>query len=54
MSSQSTFRSPDSDHDPWEELAEHEETLEMLIEEDVPMARDAEILLEELEKRGYR
>lgn len=54
MSSHSTFRSPDSDHDPWEELAEHEETLEMLIEEDVPMARDAEILLEELEKRGYR
>ncbi|WP_195892441.1 hypothetical protein [Halopiger goleimassiliensis] len=44
----------DDDHDPWEELAEYQDTLEMLIEEDVPMAEDAEILLEELEERGYR
>ncbi|AFZ74604.1 hypothetical protein [Natronobacterium gregoryi] len=44
----------DDDPDPWEELAEHEDTLEMLIEEDVAMAEDAEILLDELEERRYR
>ena len=52
--SRSTTPPTDDDHDPWAELAEHEDTLEMLIEEDVPMAQDAEILLEELEERGYR
>jgi len=52
--SKSKTRSTDDDSGPWEELAEHEDTLEMLIEEDVPMAEDAEILLEELEERGYR
>ena len=52
--SQSKTPPTDDDNDPWEELAEHEDTLEMLIEEDVPMAQDAEVLLEELEERGYR
>jgi len=52
----STTRTPDSDDDsdPWAELAEHEDPLEMLIKEDVPMAEAAEILLEELKERGYR
>lgn len=52
----STTRTPksDDDTDPWAELAEHEDTLEMLIEEEVPMAQDAEVLLEELEERGHR
>lgn len=45
---------PDRDYDPWEELAEHEDTLEMLIEEETAMAQDAEILLDELEKRGFQ
>lgn len=54
MSRSRTPSKKDDDTDPWERLAEHEDTLEMLIEEDVPMARDAEILLERLEEEGYR
>ncbi|AXR78964.1 hypothetical protein [Natrarchaeobaculum sulfurireducens] len=52
--SQSTTPPADDDRDPWERLAEYEDTLEMLIEEGVPMAQDAEVLLEELEDRGLR
>lgn len=40
--------------DIWAEIAEHEETLEMCIEEDVPFAPRAERLLKRLEEEGYR
>ncbi|SEW09890.1 hypothetical protein [Natrinema salifodinae] len=52
--SQSKTPNTNDDNDPWAELAEHEDTLEMLIEEDVPMAQDAEVLLERLEEEGHR
>lgn len=41
------------DTDPWEILAEHRETLEMCIDEDVPLAESAEQLLERLKEEGY-
>lgn len=44
----------EDDRDPWERLAECEETLEMLVEEDVPFADRASTLLEKLEQEGYR
>lgn len=43
----------DDDTDPWEELAEHRDTLEMCVEMDVPFADQAEKLLERLEEEGY-
>ena len=43
----------DDQSDPWEELAEHREVLEMCIEEDVPFADRARALLERLEEEGY-
>ena len=39
--------------DPWEELADHREALEMCIEENTPFAEDAEKLLDRLEEEGY-
>lgn len=42
----------DDDH-VWEELAEHRETLEMCVEEDVSFADRAEKLLERLDEEGY-
>lgn len=41
------------ENDPWEELAEHRETLEMCIEEDTAFADHARRLLTELEEKGY-
>ena len=39
----------------WEEIAEeHEEALEICIEEETPFAEKAERLLDELEERGLR
>ncbi len=49
-----TGTTPGSDDtDPWAELAEHRDTLEMMIEEDVAWAHRAEMLLERLDKEGY-
>jgi hypothetical protein len=44
----------ESDSDPWEQVAEHEEPLEMVIEEELPFAPYARRLLEALEEEGYR
>lgn len=41
------------DTDPWEQLAEKRETLEMVVEEDVPFSDRAEELLDRLEEEGY-
>lgn len=38
----------------WESIAERQDVLEMVIEEDAPFASQAETLLSELEKRGLR
>lgn len=43
----------DESTDPWKELAEHRDTLEMMVEEDVAWAHRAEKLLERLEEEGY-
>lgn len=42
-----------ADSDPWEQLAQCRETLEMCIEEDVPFAPHAKRLLERLDEEGY-
>jgi hypothetical protein len=42
------------DSDPWAELADHQERLEFLVDEDLPLAPYAERALAELERRGYR
>lgn len=39
--------------DPWEQLAERREVLEMCIDEDVPFAKRAKRLLDRLEEEGY-
>lgn len=44
---------PDDSSDPWEELAEYRDVLEMCVEEDVPFADRARQLLERLEEEGY-
>jgi hypothetical protein len=46
-------KTDDDDTDAWAELAQYRETLEMIIDEDLPFAPYAENLLEELDKRGY-
>ncbi|WP_169331737.1 hypothetical protein [Natronococcus amylolyticus] len=43
---------PDSE-DAWKTLAEKRDVLKMCIEEDVPFAEDAEVLLEKLDEEGY-
>lgn len=53
MSVQSPKKQTDDEKDPWEKVAEHRETFEMLIEEDVAFAQDAERILERLEEEGY-
>jgi hypothetical protein len=37
----------------WKQLAQSRDILEMCIEEGVPFAEDAEILLEKLDEEGY-
>jgi hypothetical protein len=44
----------DDSTDPWESAAEHQETLEMLVEEETAWASYARRLLDGLAKRGYR
>lgn len=39
--------------DPWQKLADNVDVLEMLIEEETAYAENAEILIGELEDRGY-
>lgn len=47
--------SPDQqEKDDWEILADKQELLEMIVEEDRPFAKYAERLLDGLERRGYR
>lgn len=53
MSEAQTPPKSDDDDDPWERLAEHRDTLEMMIDEDVAFADRAEQLLERLEEEGY-
>ncbi|WP_170972345.1 hypothetical protein [Natronorubrum halophilum] len=53
MSVTKTTPKSDDDTDPWEKVAEHRETLEMMIEEDVAWAHRAEKLLERLDEEGY-
>lgn len=43
----------DPEEDIWRQLAEHRDTLEMCIEEDVPFADRAETLLDRLDEEGY-
>lgn len=45
---------PDQDGDVWEDLAELDDLLEQIVEDDMPLNEEAKILLEELEARGYR
>lgn len=54
MSSLDVGGPPQTDsEESWEKLAENRDVLKMCIEEDVPFAEDAEILLEQLEEEGY-
>lgn len=45
--------SDDADDDPWERLAEHRDTLEMMVEEEVAFAGRAQKLLDRLEEEGH-
>lgn len=42
------------DSDSWERLAELDDLLEQIVEEELPLEEEARILLRELEERGYR
>jgi hypothetical protein len=54
MSQADLPQNPDDNADDWAELAEHTDTLEMLIEKETALEDHARTLLSELEKRGYR
>lgn len=54
MSKADQQRETDTYESDWEELAEHEDTLEMLVDEETALEEEARTLLAELEVRGYR
>jgi len=53
MSTINDLPDPEDDSDPWDELAGHRETLEMLAAEDVPFSDRAQYLLDRLDEEGY-
>lgn len=55
MSTIDTTQSDDTDDtDHWETLANNQDTLEMLVEEETAFATYAQHILDALEDRGYR
>lgn len=53
MSILNSLPDEEGNENPWEQLANHRETLEMCVEEDVAFADRARQLLDRLEEEGY-